>query len=171
MSTHSVQSEILFDCFKRSLRDMIQNYSGDNPILEPEVDPSIEASMTSIVGLSSPDVSASVAIITSDESIASLSQGLDVCPADWLGELGNQLGGRLKNKMNCYGLSPNLSTPTTVRGRFLHVTSTADSSFEVTIRFKGGVAIAQLTLDIDPELELVESFEGCTLSEGSLELF
>lgn len=168
---HESASSALFKCFQYSLRDLIKNYAGEEPEITLDVDDTIEASMTSIVGLSSPDVSASVALITSESAVASLSPYQDLEAADWLGELGNQLGGRLKNKMSCFGISPCLSTPTTVRGRFLHVTSIAAESFEVTARFMGQAAIAQLTLNIDPEVELRESFEGCTLQEGTLELF
>ena len=171
MLTMNAASQQLFECFELALVDLIRAYTGERVEATELTECPEGCDTTAIVGLSSVEVSASVAIITSEDSVRALAEDPELLTADWLGELCNQLGGRLKNKMQCFGVNPSLSTPTTVKGRYLQVTSTAAESFELTVDFESGSAVAQLTLDIDPELELNEIYEGCTLEEGSHEFF
>lgn len=171
MTVTAQQGQVVFDCFKLALRDLINVYTGEDVEVEEGFDCNTDSNMTAIVGLSSAEMSASVAIITCQTSIQNLAEDRNLMAADWIGELCNQLAGRLKNKLCCFGVDLSMSTPTTVRGQFLSVTSTAAESFEASIHFRGGALLAQLTLNVDPDFELVESYEGCAIEEGSYEFF
>lgn len=172
MTALASASETMMNLFSDSLTELIETYTENAPQISFDDCEDIDANMTAIVGLSSPEVSASVALITSANSAYALAKMPPACPQDWLGELGNQLAGRLKNKMSLFGLSSNLSTPTVVRGQFLQLTTSAAETINLTARFSGGVAIAQLALTINvPDLELIEQDVEPVSEEGSFELF
>ena len=164
-------SELIFERFKESLSELIQSYAAGAPVIDEQLRDNIELEVTSIVGLSSADVSATVSISTTRRAALSLSHFPLASAEDWIGELSNQLAGRLKNKLCMYGLNLNLSTPTTVRGNQLHISSSALESFIVSATLPDGDAIVQLSLNIEPSLELHEQEAEGTSEEGSLELF
>lgn len=171
MSCVITQNQILFDDFRDAWSELLSNYSVNSPRVEDDLDTQIDCNMTSIVGLSSPELSASISILTSRETVESLASSPIDCPADWLGELANQLAGRLKNKLSPYQLQLNLSTPTTVQGSFLQLSTSKNESFGTTAYLKSGAAIAQMTLVVDPSYQFIEKCEDPSSEEGSLELF
>ncbi|EMB13605.1 chemotaxis protein CheX [Rhodopirellula europaea] len=171
MRTQLSTEETLQEDFWESFSELIQCYQNEPPKIERCLDDEIEANMTSIIGLSCPEFSASVALVTSADAALKLANVTPECIPDWLGELANQLGGRFKNKLANYGVLPHLSTPTTVEGRYIQLSSTSAKTFALTAHFDGGSAIAQITLKIDDDLELNECESTPASEEGSLELF
>ncbi len=91
--------------------------------------------------------------------------------ADWLGELNNQLAGRFKNKLCVYGLQPKLSTPTTVSGQLLLLGALAGEVYVFSIRWPEGRFEAQLSLELERNLDLKADHTRVSAEEGSLDLF
>ncbi len=164
-------SETIFERFTEALSDLIGSYTGAASVTTNDIPENLELDITSIVGLSSEEVSATVSLASSQEAALSLSTFPLTCAQDWMGELANQLAGRLKNKLCAYGLQLNLSTPTTVRGNQLQLTSSALETFSINAQFPIGGAIAQISLNVDPNLDLTEKPTESTSEEGSMELF
>lgn len=164
-------SETIFERFTESLADLIVSYTGSEANIISDFSDHLELEITSIVGLSSEEVSATVSLASSQEAALSLSTFPLACAHDWMGELANQLAGRLKNKLCAYGLQMNLSTPTTIQGNRLQLTSSALETFSVNAQFPMGGAIAQISLNVDPNLDLTEKPTESSSEEGSLELF
>lgn len=168
----------LVEYFKECLSELLQSYVDIKVISEDGHADDKSADMTSIVGLSSPEISVSVAFKMSSETAFAIAEGLfddEVDCADWLGELGNQLGGRLKNKMACYGLSPTLSTPVVVSGIGLALSSTATRTYETNASFGEYSCEAQLTYSCQEgfELESMKAQESIDdiMEEGCLAFF
>ena len=70
---------------------------------------------------------------------------------DWIGELANQMLGRLKNKITIYGCSFSMSTPTTMSSNGLKLTKPKNGS-SLEIRYTGdlGELVIHFLAVIDP---------------------
>ncbi len=91
---------------------------------------------------------------------------------DWIGELTNQLIGRIKNRLIKHGVEVYITTPIVLRGKQIAL-ETSDAS-PLPLYFagqKGGVAV-WFDVDSDPEFELAEEEQSsATLDEGMSLLF
>ena len=94
---------------------------------------------------------------------------------DWCRELNNQIVGRLKNKLLCYGIEISLGLPVLLSGS--GVTTIAAPNQTVSERsFESRDSLMTLALStiLDPDLEFLEqqsSADESALLEGSLSLF
>jgi CheY-specific phosphatase CheX len=94
--------------------------------------------------------------------------------ADWTGELANQLLGRIKRKLNLYGVDISLSTPVVFAGKqFNHFPQ--HGTISRTHGFNHELGPIEVELQVIPEAdfelsELVES-SGTSLAEGEVSLF
>lgn len=130
-----------------------------------------QLNLSAIVGLCDESFRASVALTCdSDITVPQFSVALNDAP-DWLGEFCNQLAGRLKNKLAVFGLQPKLSTPTTVVGKVIKISSRVDNLCLWQVTWNGGKLFAQMSLELDDELRLVEDKTLTSMAEGSLQLF
>lgn len=169
--TQSPAALTIFDEFRQSLNDLVACYAKVTPQFEDTVDESTGGEMTAIVGLCDDQIAGSISLTTTYATVTQLADTAPSNPRDWLGELCNQLAGRLKNKLSGYGHHPLLSTPTTVHGKWLQVDSTGINSFVVIAVFEECRLLAQLTVNVDDDLVLDQVEEHSSAEEGSLQLF
>jgi len=89
-----------------------------------ELQPSTEHQpmrMMSVIGFSAREMHGSLALAASESVVRASLPFADGCPNDWLGELANQLLGRLKNRLYKYGLELDMAVPMVLRGLELQV--------------------------------------------------
>lgn len=90
---------------------------------------------------------------------------------DWIGELTNQLVGRIKNRLLKHGVEVWITTPIVLRGRQIALETANDSPLPMYFAGgRGGVAV-WFDVDSDPEFELHEEEASATLDEGMSLLF
>jgi CheY-specific phosphatase CheX len=93
----------------------------------------------------------------------------DARPRDWVGELANQLVGRLKSKLMAHGVTIALSTPVVLSGVRLHPLPRSEvlpSVFETP----SGRVLVWLEVEVDPEFTL-GSLRPLRAAEGEFLVF
>lgn len=93
---------------------------------------------------------------------------------DWIGELTNQLVGRVKNKMLRYGAGFMMSPPTTVRGLELNVVpKDVETARWLRFRTPNGFIWTMIELEVDRSLTLAaqEGDGSQVAAEGDMMLF
>lgn len=157
--------------FRQALIDLINHYSNEEPMVKELFESSVSGEITAIIGLAEPQIAASISLTSTKLAARKLAMRDDANPRDWLGELSNQLAGRLKNKLTAFGRSPSLTTPTTVTGAWLLVEPLETQSYLVVAEFSGHQIAAQLILDLAEDLVLEKNEDIASAEEGSLQLF
>ncbi len=162
-------TEVLIEEFKTSLRELIECYSGVQPELHTELLTGIESAQAASVGFGDQHFRGSAVLLAESTTAKQLGAGDEDDVSDWLGELGNQLVGRFKNKIAEYGVLMNMGLPVTMCGKDLHVDGETDGHWYV--KWSGCYVTAVLKLEVDECLNLVRDPELAVAEEGSISLF
>lgn len=172
MSTQAQASfETITDCFKDSASKLIQCYTEELPTLTVQHSQDTDKSIAAIIGFGDPLFRGSV-VILADESVAiRLAHDTPENPVDWLGELANQLVGRLKNKLAGYGVLPQMGVPVTVSGKELDLNAVGTQPKFWGVEWASGKFQVILSLEVDDALTLAEQPSEIAAEEGSLDLF
>lgn len=163
--------KIISEQFQTAISDLFECYTGVKPQITKHENEIKDSELSALVTLCDEQIKATASITTSADSAESLADFPVVCTPDWLGELANQLGGRLKNKLNTFGIQPVLSTPTSIQGRALKLNSTGDDHHALRVKFMGGQMLVELAVECDADIQLEPQLIESTSEEGSLELF
>ncbi len=91
--------------------------------------------------------------------------------ADWIGELANQLVGRLKNALIEFGHSGQLSLPVTLSGSGLSLWHKTECPMTFFINTEAGRVILRLEAEVDADSVWAPSECVSTAAEGSMCLF
>ncbi|MFZ5893045.1 MAG: chemotaxis protein CheX [Myxococcota bacterium] len=131
------------------------------------------------VGFASPSLRGSLTM-TADRAFVVQSRPAELRDAapneieisDWMGELGNQLLGRLKNRLIGYGVVIDLGTPAVLYGveiqRHLGRRPVACERF---LRAGGGKLVIHLDADVAEGFQIVEANGAEAMPEGEVALF
>ena len=90
---------------------------------------------------------------------------------DWIGELANQLLGRLKNKLLSYSIEVALSTPVVVHGSQLSIGTLQRTSTRLCFRHQNLFANVWWDAEVDPALEMSTENAPDVQAEGEMVLF
>jgi len=93
-----------------------------------------------------------------------------LCHSDWVGELANQLLGRVKNKLVPLGVDICLGTPAVVEGRELRLRTSGKSMIEQYVSCAGSVVCIWLDVAVADDF-VISQTDDVTLDEGSVLLF
>ncbi|MCX6130928.1 MAG: chemotaxis protein CheX [Proteobacteria bacterium] len=139
----------------------------------------IQVSFASVLGYSGDLIKGSLVVSCEkqllDKSHPNLAMGMPVDESDlldWVGEMTNQLLGRIKNKISGIGIKFSMSTPTTVTGKSMQIKPDKDG-FTIANTYSGpyGDLAIQLLMIADPEVKF-ESIKSVNVaSEGDAMLF
>ena len=92
--------------------------------------------------------------------------------SDWMGELGNQLLGRLKNRLIAYGVVIDLGTPAVLYGveiqRHMGRRPVACQRFVLS---DGGKLVVHLDADVSEDFQIIEDTGAEAMPEGEVALF
>jgi CheY-specific phosphatase CheX len=164
-------TEIIISEFESSLSDLIACYTDEVPgLVRAQIgDPS--QTLVAIIGIGDAVFRASAVLLADKEVAVKLADSAPVNPTDWLGELSNQLVGRLKNKLSRYGLLPYLGTPVTISGREMDLGTVGTSPIVWNVTWSEGEIKAVFALDVAEDVELIADESAAVAEEGSVSLF
>lgn len=171
MSQTELASETIFEQFRTAVVDLIQHYSSEAPEISAETMPSKADDITSLVGVGGEFVTANISLTGTASSALSLCKDQPDDPCDWIGELGNQLAGRFKNKLEQYGIKTQLTTPAIITGRALSVSTPSTVHFSVVAATCGCHLMTRLNIELNPQLEIQVLNKSASMVEGAIELF
>jgi len=187
--------KIIIEKYLCALAELFECYIGSTPVLENAGDQRSDSEMTGVVSLFDELIFGSVTLSTRPKTAGRLAETSPLASADWLGEMCNQLAGRMKNKLLAYNLSPTLSTPAVICGKHLRINSIAKNNYIFRVEsvlgviesqllpdtYSGGkiglsvqmlgVIESQLFLDTPEDFKLTLNPFTETAVEGSLEMF
>lgn len=162
--------EVLKPLLSDAVRGVFAAY--DTPT-EPAVDRAEQHDMVAVLGFSDPRVRGGLALSIPTALARTMVPGLDVSDEDWVGELGNQVLGRVRNQLLRYDLDLGLGTPVVISAVGITIASLRDST-PLHVAFRSGEHVFGVFL----ETRFEEGFEFGTPSldrvavdEGSLMLF
>ena len=164
------------DVLRNVATELLQHYSNGNAIaLEPEQVPSNdEFVLAAAIGFAGPSLNGTLAVAFRRPLLDRLSPltGMpqELAHGDWIGELSNQLLGRLKNKLVPYGLDIRLGTPAVVEGRELRLYASGKGHIEQRFRIAQSVVCVWLDMIVGEDLS-IQKTEDSTGDEGSVILF
>jgi len=164
-------AETLIQEFEASLAELIRCYTGDDPQILAGSMEDISETTAAIIGFGDESFRGSAVLLGDAEVVATLADIPPANPVDWLGELSNQLVGRLKNKLSRFGLLPHMGTPVTLSGKSLDLGAVSAQSTAWQIHWANGSLRAILALEVAETLELIADESAAAAEEGSLSLF
>jgi CheY-specific phosphatase CheX len=129
-----------------------------------------------VIGFSGDELRGSVLIAAPEQTLLACSclGGVKVCSLDWVGELANQLLGRIKSGLGRYSLSIQLATPVAVRGVDLQIQAgETQERWALSFETPYGLAFVHLAADVAPGIAFVEAGPDAVESaaEGELMFF
>jgi hypothetical protein len=170
MSNTSRQT--IIDLFESAFKELIKSYSGAEPELVVGEAKTLPNSSATIVGFGDIYFSGTAVLVGASDATSALADTAPSNPVDWLGELTNQLVGRLKNKLTIFGVLPAVGMPVPVSCPSLGLHSGDSEPLVWQAAWPGGVLQMSLSLNIDSELELTaQQGMAAAAPEGSLSLF
>lgn len=161
--------EILVRHFEESLIELLEHYMSVRPVKMSSQSLLGSSSRVASVGFGEERFRGSAVLFTNnaEEFAKACTETQDA--SDWLGELGNQLVGRFKNKMVEYGSVMNLGLPVILRGGELLFEGDAAGQWQLN---HGELQLTTfIKLEIEQGLELVHDESNKVAEEGSLCLF
>lgn len=163
-------TEFLTAAYLDALSEVIEHYTGVRPVTTAceSNDPS---GLGSVVGFADEQVKGSSVLTAGAAEVLALSPTPDADPGDWLGELNNQVVGRLKNKAVPGGLLFQLSPPVTADGAAVRFRVADAVSAHYSASWPGGTVRALLALTVPAGLFLNPDDATVVAEEGSLNLF
>jgi CheY-specific phosphatase CheX len=165
--TQTKLDEVLRDCAV-ALFDAYGIRAGFQGAIES---PPQDTELAGSIGLVGAGISGSILVATTAAVLRATGQtdGSRESTCDWVGELANQLAGRLKNQLLRYGVELNVSTPVVIEGKALQVRGARRSStrffrlesdhgcIAVGIDMKSAPGLElNLAMDPEPEADTVE---------------
>ncbi len=129
MTQETIQTEetrpLLVDLLIGSCLELFESYNVDLQHCDDTSTENQDIHMVALLGLSDSDIRSSFTLTVSQNilkhSFPSDDNVSDDDLQDWLGELSNQLAGRLKNKVVPYGRKLDLGVPTVIKGDNLQI--------------------------------------------------
>lgn len=135
----------------------------------------VELALGAAIGFTGEFVRGVLAIALDDGLAAKVnplsSGGQEGCLNDWIGEIANQLLGRLKNKLLGFNIELAMSTPVVVQGSHIKIGTLHRKSTHLT--FSHGENTLELWWDaeVDPALEISEEEAPDVQLEGEMVMF
>jgi hypothetical protein len=163
--------DIFHQEFESAVSGLVECYSGEIPRITRSKPTEIDDVMASVVGFGDLQFRGSAVILAQECVAKALAESTPCNTADWLGELGNQLVGRLKNKLAAYGVLPQMGAPVTISGRHLGFSAVGADTDTWRVEWSQGLIQVMLSLHLDDDLHLVLDESSITAEEGSLSLF
>ena len=154
-----------------AVQEVICHYANSNPTVSPDESASPVDGLAAMIGFGAEHLNGSSVLMSDVDAVRALSGFEEIDHLDWLGELNNQVVGRLKNKMVRHSVSVQMSTPVVTSGSSLDFSSKCDHSSRWIVQWEGGTLTAFLSLNVSPELEFAPPEAESVSDEGSLIFF
>ena len=140
------------------------------PSSSPGTRETLDIKVAAIIGFAGDKLRGSVMLSMSDRALQHTKQTPGESVEDWVGELTNQLAGRLKNRLLGYGLDVAIATPLVIRGNRISPCVDGETG-PLTWAFDKGDAYAWIDCDFKQGVEFVETGAVEVASEGEALMF
>lgn len=170
---YSDTDEIVFSLFEESARELIE-YHSQSPVEISNAKCQLEGrEVASVLGFGAErcDMHGSVALIGRPESIRTFNRDSVDNPSDWIGELNNQLVGRIKNRLIQYGVTVQMGTPIILSGDNLDLDGLSASQKHWRLTANGVSIYALLAFKAMPTCSLQLDSQKVVMEEGAVCLF
>ena len=149
----------LHDMVGDACLSLFRSYGSALRLIAPLHMPSLE--IIAVVGFTSHQIRGALGLATTLATLQGIAEQPDPTDSeldDWLGELSNQLLGRLKNRLVSYQIDLHMATPMTLRGVDLRLHPTPENRL-LACHFRSATGHLSAWLDtrIAPGLELIPS--------------
>jgi CheY-specific phosphatase CheX len=161
----------MLDLMQKVAEELFATYGLTATPITPRSDhESLNVKMASIIGFTGQKLRGTMMLAISAVPLAR-SKASDVADRDWLAELGNQLLGRLKNRLARYDVDITMSTPLVIHGERLSPTMHGDHA-PYRWLLPDGEANVWFDVEFSPDFELRESSTATeVVAEGESMLF
>jgi CheY-specific phosphatase CheX len=150
----------------------VEVFAAHNVTLQPSIEPDVSTehdSTTGVIGFSGPGISG-MCLLTSSREPLTLSNPVGGSARDWLGELVNQLAGRLKRKLIEVGATVYITTPIVLRAARIEPLPRHNLKPRTFSASPGSVKL-WVEVDTAADFKLEPEAAEATLSEGDTILF
>lgn len=176
---------VAYRLFSASVSSLLQFYLNESPGVQLMADPEVrnplngltfdfdrhQEMISSSIGLGSDDLRCSVGLLAHVSTVQAICR-IDVDnPTDWMGELANQLLGRMKNRLAEYGIDARMGMPVSVQGLQMGFTAPSANQTTVSADTSAGRIIAVLHLEVGPNAMWKHNPQKLHVDEGSFCLF
>lgn len=164
--------------FVAAFSDLVEHYALERPEITQCKKKATGDTVAGIIGFAHQAVRGSI-LLLGDEAVllnvAKQQGGKAACSLkmkmDLLGELSNQVIGRLKNRLIKYGVSLEIALPMVVSGREIVAACFGTCKLLHRAKWSDGELHALLCCEVDPEINLREDGIDQFATEGTIELF
>lgn len=126
--------------------------------------------LAGIIGLTAESLRGTLVLGTTESILKETDDRAD--GRDWIGELANQLLGRLKNRLFAYGVEIAMSTPVSLRGHNLALTSSSEDTWFYAFQSSAGLVCVWFDLELEPGYTMFKAEEAEESAvEGELMFF
>jgi CheY-specific phosphatase CheX len=150
----------------------VEVFAAHNVALRPSTELDLfteDDSTSSVIGFSGPGISG-MCLLTSSREPLSLSNPVGGSARDWLGELVNQLAGRLKRKLIAEGATVYITTPIVLRAARIEPLPRHNQKPRTFSAAPGSVEL-WVEVETAPDFKLKPEAAEATLNEGDAILF
>jgi len=164
------------DVLRVLVPDCVTSLLGDYGVMMAPTHGSSAMRMMAVIGFSGRHMHGSLALAAGEEVVRRSMPCAEGCVNDWLGELANQLLGRVKNQLCRYGMDLNLAVPMVLRGLQLSVHGEVGPGGQGRVmRYEfssaHGPVCVWFDADIEGGLMLTERESSAASAEGAVLFF
>lgn len=177
----TVAYRLFSDCISKLFGSYVDEAPQVRPLADPEIrnpldglthdfDRQLEM-VSSSIGLGSDEMRCSIGLLAHVTTVQAVCEHDVENPTDWMGELANQLMGRMKNCLAEYGVVARMGMPVSVRGMQMGFTSPTSHQTAMCADLEAGRIVAVLHLEVGPGVTWQHDPNRAHVDEGSFCLF
>lgn len=163
---------LLIEMLKDSTTELLDYYRVSGTLTDRQHH---DIELVATLGFGSDDVSGAIALGTTQKCAVYLAHSTSAKHEhDWLGELGNQLLGRIKRRLTAYGVPFSLGVPVLIKGTHIELALAMDLSRSTRLAYSTPAGVLEIWLELRAQsgVELTETpDEQASVSEGEVLLF
>ena len=165
--------------FIKTVTELVEYYAGKRPAVDRcKTDPTGET-VAGIIGFADQATRGSILLICSEfvlSNFANQHQSANTeqpgkLSMDLLGELSNQVAGRLKNRLIKYGITLKIALPMVLPGRPIEAFCIGICRRRYRVTWPQGELHAMLCSEVESNIKLQSEGENKVATEGTIELF
>lgn len=175
----SSAEDVIESEFVKTFTELVEYYAGKRPDVDRcKTDPSGET-IAGIIGFADQGIRGSVLLLCSKSVLSDFAgqhQSINTdrpgeLSMDFLGELTNQVAGRLKNQLIKYGITLEIALPMVMSGREIEAGCIGVCQLMHRAKWPEGELHALLCSEVEPGIKLQSKGENGVATEGTMELF
>ena len=165
--------------FVKTVTDLVEYYAGKHPTVDRcKTDPTGET-VAGFIGFADHATRGSILLLCSEFVLSNFAnqhqsentEQTGTLSMDLLGELSNQVAGRLKNRLIKYGITLKIALPMVMPGRPIEAFCIGICRRRYRVTWPQGELHAMLCSEVESNIKLQSEGENKVATEGTIELF